>query len=630
MVSDAYPIPRLWTNLRTCAGRNYYVTLDMNKGFWNIPLEEESKRFTAFITPSGLFEFNVLPFGIKNSPTAFQRAMDHVFGDLVGKNVFLYIDDVVICGDTKEEVLTLLEKVLQRTIISGFYLRLDKSEWMKPTVDYLGYQVGRDGIKVRNKSVKSVTEAAPPTNKAELQSFLGLVGYLRSFIPRYAEHTARMCELLKKNVQYEWIDRLQLDFDGLKQAYTSRKLSDTERRWDTRERELYAIKYALEKWRDYLGLEKFVVRTDHNNLRYLATVHTGKVQRWALYLAQFNFDIEFLQGSQNNVADWLSRYAAPDIDEDDLLDTMGLPVKQVDKIDVGMDLPSLAEVRRAVQEEGQPGHKGYVERDGRIVEAATGRGYVPGALRARVIRGLHYGRGGAHMGVTKTVRRVAQYFVWPGMPADVAAFVKSCLICARLKQPRSPTHGYEVGHLDAAAALTFVSLDHIGPITYESVRCLILVIMDHATRYMVARVVADTTAELTYKVFKACWLDYFGVPRVMLTDNGGAFRGSFHEQVVSALGVSHLYCSAYRPQANGVNEASHQFLKLGMAALWQEGSRDIPTILAEVVNVYNTTPHRAKRLSPFQSLFGLEPIVPGCQEWAEWDKCSSCSERPAD
>ncbi|EZG77401.1 integrase core domain protein [Gregarina niphandrodes] len=244
---------------------------------------------------------------------------------------------------------------------------------------------------------------------------------------------------------------------------------------------------------------------------------------------------------------------------------MGLPVKQVDKIDEGIDLPSLAEVRRAVQEEGQPGHKGYVE-------AATGRGYVPGALRERAICGLHYGRGGAHMGVTKTVRRVAQYFVWPGMPADVAAFVKSCLICARQKQPRSPTHGYEVGHLDAAAA------------------------------------------ELTYKVFKACWLDYFGVPRVILTDNGGAF----HEQVVSALGVSHLYCSAYRPQGNGVNEASHQFLKLGMAVLWQEGSRDISTMLAEVVNVYNTTPHRAKRLSPFQSFFGLEAIVPGCHEWAEW------------
>ncbi|EZG55892.1 putative Gag-pol polyprotein [Gregarina niphandrodes] len=87
--------------------------------------------------------------------------------------------------------------------------------------------------------------------------------------------------------------------------YASRKLSDTERRWDTRERELYAIKYALEKWRDYLGLEKFVVRTDHNNLRYLATAHTGKAQRWALYLVRFNFDIEFLQGSQNNVADWL-------------------------------------------------------------------------------------------------------------------------------------------------------------------------------------------------------------------------------------------------------------------------------------------------------------------------------------
>ncbi|EZG70151.1 putative polyprotein, partial [Gregarina niphandrodes] len=111
----------------------------MNRGFWNIPLLEESKRLTAFITPTGLFEFNVLPFGIKNSPTAFQRAMDRTSRWQCGFNYR--------CGDIKEEVLAPLEEALQRTITSGFYLRLDKSEWMKPTTDYLGYQVGRDGIK---------------------------------------------------------------------------------------------------------------------------------------------------------------------------------------------------------------------------------------------------------------------------------------------------------------------------------------------------------------------------------------------------------------------------------------------------------------------------------------------------
>ncbi|EZG69034.1 putative Gag-pol polyprotein [Gregarina niphandrodes] len=283
--------------------------------------------------------------------------MDHVFGDLVGKNMFLYIDDVVVCGDTKEEVLALfLEKVLQRQ---------DGIKGIKVSV------VVR--IKVHNKSVKSVTEAAPRTNKAELQSFVGLVGYLRSLIPRYAEHTARMCELLK-NVQYEWIDGLQLDFDGLKQAVTN-----------------------------------------------TAALHASR------------------PGNRYEVC--------------------------TDGSGVGMGAALMQE------QDGQEVPLEYTsQRDGRIVEAATGRGYIPGALREKVIRSLHCGRGGAHMGVTKTARIVAQYFVWPGMPADVAAFVKSCLICARLKQPRSPTRRYEMEHLDTAAALTFVSLDHMGPITYESVR----------------------------------------------------------------------------------------------------------------------------------------------------------------
>ncbi|EZG42850.1 Gag-pol polyprotein, partial [Gregarina niphandrodes] len=114
MTADSYPLPRIWDHLRRAAGQRYYCTLDMNSGFWNVPIEEGSKALTAFITPIGLFEFNVIPFGIKNSPAEFQRAMDSCFAPLLGDNAFCYIDDIVICGKDFEGVIQRVKLFLEQ------------------------------------------------------------------------------------------------------------------------------------------------------------------------------------------------------------------------------------------------------------------------------------------------------------------------------------------------------------------------------------------------------------------------------------------------------------------------------------------------------------------------------------
>ncbi|EZG43052.1 RNA-directed DNA polymerase [Gregarina niphandrodes] len=125
----------------------------MNSGFWNVPIEKGCKHLTAFITPIGLFEFNVVPFGIKNSPAGFQRAMDTCFAPMLSDDVFCYIDDVTICGNDPREILEQLRTFLGLCRGTGFYLRLDKSEWFKPEVAYLGHWVGSDGIRVQAKKV---------------------------------------------------------------------------------------------------------------------------------------------------------------------------------------------------------------------------------------------------------------------------------------------------------------------------------------------------------------------------------------------------------------------------------------------------------------------------------------------
>ncbi|EZG42848.1 Gag-pol polyprotein [Gregarina niphandrodes] len=265
--------------------------------------------------------------------------MDSCFAPLLGDNAFCYIDDIVICGKDFEGVIQRVKLFLEQCRKTGFYLRLDKSEWFKNEVKYLGHVVGQHGIKVQEKKSKAIANAPAPTSKKELQSFLGMCGYLRPFIPKFSHMTAPLFDLLKKDSAFRWQETHEDAYNQLRRAvqqtvtlyaptpsgeyvietdaselgvgavlkqvqegtevpieFASKKFNPTESRWDTRERELFAVKWAVEKWRDYVGLAHFTVRTDHNNLRYLTSVDKGKVFRWALALSNYDFTIEFISG----------------------------------------------------------------------------------------------------------------------------------------------------------------------------------------------------------------------------------------------------------------------------------------------------------------------------------------------
>ena len=325
MITDAYPIPLVWENVQMAAHHQLYTCIDCNWGFWNVPLEEESKAYTAITTHKGSFEFQVVPFGIKNSPGEYQRAMDLIFGDLYCKGVLCYIDDITIYADEECRHLELVAEVLKRCVESGLYLKLKKSQIMRPEINLLGHRVSVDGVRPSPEKVQAVRDALPPTNKAELRSFMGSASYLRRFVPGFAELTATLNDLLKEGVTFDWNSDHQAAFDKLKEEmcdqvmlsgprgtgrmiivcdasarglgcallqiqdgepvvleFGSKKLTTAERKWDTREREAYAIKWSLETFRDSIKASSVVVVTDHESLRWMNSATSGKVQRWAL------------------------------------------------------------------------------------------------------------------------------------------------------------------------------------------------------------------------------------------------------------------------------------------------------------------------------------------------------------
>ena len=349
LVKDAYPLPLIQEGLQKAARKRFLTCLDGMWGFWNVRLNEESKAVTAIVTHRGLFEFNVLPFGICNSPGEFQRAMDLLFGSLFNKGVSVYIDDITIATDTFEEHLECLGEVLKRCCKNGLYLKVTKSHLGCKEVPMLGHVVGRGGIMPDPKKVAVIRDARPPMNRKELQSFLGFAGYLRKFVPFYSDVALPLTELNKPNVRWEWRDVHDQAFQALKNAiceqtllnvlgdglfvllcdasdyaigsalaqwrdeelffiaYGSKKFGKHEVNWSVREKEAFAIRWSLEHFRDYVRGHKILVLTDHANLQWMDKATEGKIIRWVLYMQQFDIEIRTLKGDDNVVADWLSR-----------------------------------------------------------------------------------------------------------------------------------------------------------------------------------------------------------------------------------------------------------------------------------------------------------------------------------
>ena len=313
---DTYPLPLISEILHAASSHSYYICLDLNWGFWNLPLSEASKPITAFITHLGLYEFNVLPFGMKNSPGEFQWMSDHIWGHLYNQGVKCYIDDIVIYTNSFLSLLDNLESVLSAACKFGVYFNLKKCHLLPAEAKLLGHLVGPVGIRADPIRTEALTRIRPPTTWKEVLSFLSTCSYLRKFIPHYSDHVDPLRYLLRKSsLPSAWTPVHQRHFEALIAAlqksitlapprgsgpfliftdassvavggvifqvyslpgeadslhlisFFSRCLNDTEQRWDTRERECYAIKYALQHNSDMIQGHRIYIFTDHSSLQ---------------------------------------------------------------------------------------------------------------------------------------------------------------------------------------------------------------------------------------------------------------------------------------------------------------------------------------------------------------------------
>ena len=351
-VKDAFPLPRVDDSLAALSGSRWFSTLDLASGYWQVAMDVNTQEKAAFVIPSGLYEWNVMPFGLCNAPSTFARLMELVLKGLHWKICLIYLDDVIVMGRTFEEELERLKQVFERLACAGLKLKPKKCYLFQKRVSYLGHVVTEEGITADPGKVEQVRTWPIPENSTEVKSFLGLASYYRRFIPNFAAVAQPLHKLTEPKTEFVWTGQCQLAFDSLKGlltsgrvlayptregkfvldtdasdhgigavlsqlqdgvekpiAFASRTLSKSERNYCVTRRELLAIVEFVKQHRHYLQGAKFCIRTDHAPLRSVikAKDPEGQLARWIEFLSSFDFEIQYRAGQQHQNADALSR-----------------------------------------------------------------------------------------------------------------------------------------------------------------------------------------------------------------------------------------------------------------------------------------------------------------------------------
>lgn len=348
-------LPRIPDALRGMDGAKIFSVLDLKSGYWQIPLDEKSKPYTAFTTPDGgAYQFSVMPFGLKNAPSTFQKLMaGEVLTGYLNKISLVYLDDIVIFSRNEHEHLQHLRLIFERLREHGLRVSAEKCQLFRTDFDYLGFRIQGDNILPKQEHLKQVAECPTPKSKKQLQSFLGICGWVREHIDRYSEITTGLTDaLVGTRKAFKWTPTMQESFEETKKAvataakltrpdfskpfvlqtdasqvgmaavlfqevdgqkriisFASAKFKPAERRYHINEQECLALVWAINKYRGYLEDSHFTVRTDSRSLTWLHRFKDGrsKLTRWALLLQEFAFKIEHIPGTRNQLPDFLSR-----------------------------------------------------------------------------------------------------------------------------------------------------------------------------------------------------------------------------------------------------------------------------------------------------------------------------------
>lgn len=377
-IEDKYPIPNISDILDKLGRCHYFSSIDLASGYHQVEMDPADVQKTAFSTEQGHFEFKRMPFGLRNAPATFQRLMDNILKGLLEDTCMVYLDDIIVYSVSLQEHLEKLVKVFDRLKNANFKVKLEKCDFLKKELKYLGHLITENGVKPNPEKIDAIIRYPIPKSAKEIKAFLGLVGYYRKFIRDFAGITKPLTQCLKKGAKIEinkdFIDAFEkcktllvnepiLQYPDFRKEfiittdasnvaigavlsqgkvfedrpcqYASRTLTSTEQRYSTIEKELLSIVYAVKTFRPYIYGRHFKIYTDHRPLVWLWKLKepNSKLLRWKLRLEEYDFEVIYKKGKYNSNADALSRITLGDLNaiEDDNFSTCSNRDSEMDK-----------------------------------------------------------------------------------------------------------------------------------------------------------------------------------------------------------------------------------------------------------------------------------------------------------
>ena len=657
-IKNSYPLPRVEDLLDQLQGAKVFSKIDLRSGYHQILIDEQDTWKTAFRSRYGLYEFKVLPFGLTNAPAHFMALMQEVFHELLDVCVIVFLDDVLIYSRDEQEHDKHLTLVLQLLRQHKLYAKLSKCELYKVSISFLGHTLSAEGVHMETSKVDAIQEWPAPMTISDLRAFLGLAGYYRRFIAFFSAIALPLTALLKKDKAYVWNDeaerafkklkwavqhapvlvtpRQDLDFvvttdasgfaigaslsqdsgEGLRPcAFMSKKMIPAERNYPVHEQELLAIICALKEWRHHLHGKKFKVITDHHSLRYLHTQPhlSARQSRWCEYLSQFDYEIQYMEGKQNVVADALSRRADHREAQVNATTTSVVSSEVLDEIKMLYDDDELIGRDQSSDDRAKAISKHKLKfEDG--LWCRDDRYYVPSnqAIKAKLLAEAHDSILAGHVGSAKTIELVARDYYWPRMYEEIKHYVATCTKC----QQNKASHEHPQGLLQPLPVperrWQQVTMDFITqlPMT-KSGHDAIVVFVDKLSK-MVHLVPTTTTVDAPQvaKLFMREVVRLHGVPESIVSDRDARFTSSFWRELWKMLGTRLAMSTAYHPQTDGQTERANRTLEDMLRAFVSVRQDDWDDFLIASEIAINNTQQASSKYSPFFLNSGAHPRFP--------------------
>ena len=611
-----WPIPMISMLLQRIGSKRarFFGVMDLTSGYHQMPMSKMAQVFTAFITFMGIFEFTRVPFGLKGAPSYFQQLMATiVLAGLIYTICEVYLDDIIVYATTEDEFVEYLREVFKRLRKFSVKLHPEKTNLGMSSIEYVGHVIDENGLSFSDAKRDKVLQCPKPTKEKHMKSFLGVANYFRDHIRDYATIVHPLQEMIRNydrsrllrwspaaNKAWDDIraainDCPKLFFlnpqapvflhtdasaygigaylfqivDGVHQpiAFISKALSSQQRlKWTVPEKEAYAIYYSFQKLEYLIRDVQFTLRTDHQNLTFLTQAGSRRVLTWKLAIQEFNFNIEYIKGPDNFVADCFSR---------ELMDSGDDPE---------MDIVRVEKLNTLF-------HK-------------SEREPIP-TQEYNLISGVHNSFVGHH-GEERTMQKlIRKGQSWPNMRKHVKSFIKACPACQKMSY-KSHIINAKPFTLARYEPMERINVDSIGPLPEDKWgNKYIITIIDCFTRFVELYPAPDTTADVAARALLH-FVGRYGSPAEIMSDNGSQYVNRLITEFCKLIGTEHPTSLAYSHEENGIVERANKEIQRHLKHILFDRNvlHDWSDCLPIVQRIINTTTHESIGVSPSQILFG--------------------------